>query len=84
MSAADSAIQKTIYVSRTTALIISNEEMDAIMKIAKLLEESGLLIEGTLFSIILGTLAASILANALTGRGVRRTGEGNIRASENF
>ena len=46
MSAADSAIQKTIYVSRTTALIISNEEMDAIMKIAKLLEESGLLIQG--------------------------------------
>ena len=46
MSAADSAFQKTIYVSRTTALIISNEEMDAIMKIAKLLEESGLLIQG--------------------------------------
>ena len=69
------------------------------MKIAKSLEESGLLIqgiseavkneaneqkEGTLFSMILRTLAASILTNALTGRGVIRAGEGNIRASENF
>ena len=69
------------------------------MKIAKSLEESGLLIQGisetfkneakeqkerTLLSVLLGTLAASILANALTGRGVIRAGEGNIRASENF
>ena len=69
------------------------------MKITKSLEESGLLIqgisetfkneakeqkEGTLLSVLLGTLAASILANELTGRGVIRAGEGNIRASENF
>ena len=99
MSAADTSIQKIIYGSETTVLIIWNEEVDDIMKIAKSLEESGLLIQGisetfkneakeqkerTLLSVLLGTLAASILANALTGRGVIRAGEGNIRASENF
>ena len=46
MSAADAAIQKEIYGSGTTALIISNEEMEDIMKIVKSLEELGLLIKG--------------------------------------
>ena len=40
MSAADAAIRKKIYGSRTAALIISNEEMEDIIKIVKLLEES--------------------------------------------
>ena len=39
MSAADPAIQKTIYGSGTTELIISNEEIEDIMKIVKSLEE---------------------------------------------
>ena len=43
MSAVDAAIQKKIYGSETTALIISNEELKDIMKIVKSLEESGLL-----------------------------------------
>ena len=46
MSAADAAIQKKIYGSGSTALIISNEEIKYIMKIVKSLEESGLLIKG--------------------------------------
>ena len=46
MSAADPAIQKNIYGSGITALIISNAEMEDIIKIAKLLEESGLLLKG--------------------------------------
>ena len=33
---------------------------------------------------ILGTLSASLLENALTGRGVIRAGEGTIRAGQNF
>ena len=45
MSAKNAAIQKKIYGSDTTALIISNEEMKDIMKIVKSLEESGLLIK---------------------------------------
>ena len=68
------------------------------MKIVKSLEELGLLIKGIsetikneakeqkgrFLSMLLGTLAASILGNALAGRGVIRAGEGTIRAGENF
>ena len=46
MLAADAAIQKKIYLSGTTALIISDEEMEDIMKIVKSLEKSGLLVKG--------------------------------------
>ena len=98
MSVVDAAIQKNIYGSGSTALIISNEEMEDIMKIVKLLEESGLLIKGISETIkneakeqkggflpmLLGTLAASMLGSALTGRGVIRAGEGTIRAGETF
>ena len=35
MSVSDAAIQKKIYGSGTTSLIISNEEMEDIMKIVK-------------------------------------------------
>ena len=72
--------------------------MEDIMKIVKSLEESGLLIKGiseTLkyetkeqkggsFTMWLGTLAASTLGNALTGKGVIRANEGVIRAGQNF
>ena len=46
MSATDAAIQEKIYVSGITALIISNKEMEDIMKIVKSLKESGLLLKG--------------------------------------
>ena len=71
MLAADAAIQKKIYGSGTTALIISNEEIEDIMKILKSLEESELVIK--VLSIIRGTLASSILGNVLAGK--RVTGE---------
>ena len=53
MSEVDGAIQKIIFwscrsldlASRTTALLISNEEMRDMMKIVKSLEESGLIIK---------------------------------------
>ena len=90
MSAADAAVQKKIYRSGTTALIISNEKMEDIIKIVKSFEESGLIIKGIsetikndakepkgeFLPISFGTLAASVLGSALTGRGV-------IRACEN-
>ena len=44
--AADAAIQKNIYESGSTALIISNEDMEDIMKIIKSFEQSRLLIKG--------------------------------------
>ena len=45
MSAADAAIQIKIYGLGTKALIISNGEMEDIMRIVKSLAESGLLIK---------------------------------------
>ena len=60
------------------------------MKIIKSLEESGLLIKEISETIqcrflpmLLGTLAASILGNALSGQGVIRSGEGKFRAGQN-
>ena len=67
------------------------------MKIVKSLEESGLLIKGIsetikneakeqkggFLSILLGTLAASTLGNALAGKGILRVGEKVTRAGEN-
>ena len=44
-SAADPAIDKKMFGSGTTTLIISIEEMNDIMKIVRSLEESGLLIK---------------------------------------
>ena len=46
MSAVNAAIQKKPYGSGKAALIISNEEMEDIIKVTKLLGESGLLIKG--------------------------------------
>ena len=44
-SAAEAGFQNKIFVSGTTALIISNEKMEEIMKITKSLEEYGLIIK---------------------------------------
>ena len=98
MSAADAAIQRKIYGSGTTALIISKGEMEDIFKIVKSLEESELLIKGISVTIknevkeqkggsllmLLSTLGASLLGNLLAGKGTIRAGEGIIRAGENF
>ena len=89
MSTENAAVQKKIYGWGTTALTISNEEIDDKMKIVKLLEESGLLIKwisktiknkakerkGGFFPMLLQTLVASILGNALTGKGVMIAGQ---------
>ena len=46
VSAKDAAIQRKMYGSGITILIISNEEMTGIRKIVKALKDSGLLIKG--------------------------------------
>ena len=96
MSAVDAAIQKKSLTSSTTARIISNEEMEDIVKIVKSLEESGLqgLSElnkneanqhkGRFLPVLLGTLAASILGNVLSGNRVIRAGEEVVRPGQNF
>ena len=79
----DAAIHKKIFGSGITTLIISNKEMNDIMKIVKSLEESGLLIKdvsetiknkakeqkGGFLGMLLGTLGASLSGNLLTGKG---------------
>ena len=45
-AATDAAIHKKMFGSSFTTLIISNEEMNDIMKIVKSLDEPGLLIKG--------------------------------------
>ena len=45
-SAKVSVIQKDIFGTRTTALIISNEEMQYIMKTIQSLKDSGIMMKG--------------------------------------
>ena len=46
MSAIDGSIKKKMSCSGTTTLIISNDEMDDILKILKSLEDSNVLLKG--------------------------------------
>ena len=97
MSAIDGSIKKKMLGSGATTLIISNDEMNDIIKIIKALENSGVLLEGVsktiqneakeqrggFLPILLGTLGSSLLGNLLTGgKGLARAGEGTIRASK--
>ena len=106
MSAIDGSMQKKIHGSGVK-LIIEQEDMNDIMKIIKALENSGILLKGVsktiknetkeqrggFLSMLLGTLAASLLGNFLTGEKVimragegsaasRAKGEGIVRAGE--
>ena len=90
-SAIDAGIQKKIHSLGATTLIISNEEMNHIMKIAQTYEGSNILLKGVsrtvknktkeqkarFLSILLGTLGASLLGNMLAGKGIVRGGSGN-------
>ena len=44
-SAIDAGVQKKIYGSGTITLVISNEEMNDIMKIVQVVEDSGILLK---------------------------------------
>ena len=94
-SATDAAINKKILGSGNhTTLIISNDDIQDLLKIVKSLEDSSILLDGItetaknevkeqkggFLSMLLGTLGASLLGNMLAGRGVIRAGEGTIRA----
>ena len=79
-SATDTALHKKMFRSEFSSLIISNKEMEDIMKIVKSLEASGLLIKGVsetikneakeqkrgFIGMLLETLGASLLGNLLT------------------
>ena len=96
-SAADAGIHKKILGSgsdhNNTILIISNDEMDDILKIVKSLEDSEVLLKGVsetiqneakeqrggFLSMLLGTLGASLLGDILSKD---LSGKGVIRAGE--
>ena len=93
MSAIDGSIEKKMLGSGTTTLIISNDEMDDILKIVKSLEDSNVLLKGVsetiqhdakeqrggFLSMLLSTLGASLLGDVLS-KGL--SGKGVIRAGE--
>ena len=80
-----------ILGSGNRTLIISNEEMNDIIKIAQALEDSDVLLKGVtktienepkeqkggFLSMLLGTLGASLLGNLLAGKRIERAGSGN-------
>ena len=87
---------KKVLESRKTTLLISNKEMEDIMKLVKSLEDSGLLLKGVtkatenetkeqsggFLSMLFSTLGASLLRNLFSGKGVIRAGDGVIRAGD--
>ena len=93
MSAIDGSIKKKMLGSGATTLIISNDEMDDILKIVKSLENSGVLLKGIsetiqneaiekrggFLGMLLGTLGASLLGDVLS-KGL--SDKGVIRAGE--
>ena len=80
----DAGIQKKMHGSGTTTLIISNKEMNDIIKVVQALEDSNILLKVItktiknetkeqkvgFLGILLGTLGASLLGNMLTGKGI--------------
>ena len=94
-SAADAGIHKKILRSgnNNATLIISNDEMDDILKIVTSLEDSGVLLKdvsetiqneakeqrGGFLSMLLGTFGGSLLGNILPKR---LSGKGVTRAGE--
>ena len=87
--------KKKKHGSGTTALIISTEEMNDIMKIVQALEDFNILLKGVtntiknktneqksrFLNMLLGTLGASLLGNLLSGRGIVRAGAGNNKGN---
>ena len=93
-SATDAAINKKIFGSGNhTTLIISNDDMQDLLKIVKSSEDNGILLDritetvknevkekkGGFLSMLLGTLGASLLGDLLTKN---LSGRGIIRAGE--
>ena len=88
--------RKCMYLENFRTLIISNDDLDDLIKIITALEEHDILLKGTnktieneikkqeggFLSLLLGTLGASLLGNLLTGKGLYRTGKGMYRTGK--
>ena len=87
-----------MFGSGKTTWIISNEEMNHIMKTFQVFEKSGWLIKDVIETIkneaqgqkggflvmLLGPLGASLLRDLLTDKDTTTAGEGTIRAGQDF
>ena len=90
-SGTDAVIQKKIRGSGTTTFIVSNKEMNDIMKIVQPLEDSNILLEGVtktmknetkgqkwgFLGVLLSTLGAILLGKMLARKGIVRAAYGN-------
>ena len=95
-SATDAAINKKMSGSCIATLVISNEEMNDIVKIVKSLED--LIIKGAsetieneskqqkrgFIGMLFGTFGASLLGSLLTGKETIGTGKGTTNAGQDF
>ena len=86
-------VKKILGSGHNTTLIISNDEMEDILKIVRSLEDSGVLLEGVSETLkneakeqkggfrimLLGTLVESLLGSMLAGKRFIRLGEGTAR-----
>ena len=95
-SATDAAINKKMSGSCIATLVISNEEMNDIVKIVKSLED--LIIKGAsetieneskqqkrgFLGMLFGTFGASLLGSLLTGKETIGTGKGTTNAGQDF
>ena len=91
-SAIDAGVKK-LYGSGSKTLVISNDDIQDVLKIVKSLEDSGVLLKGVtkiihndiseqkggFLSMLLGTLGASLLGDLLTKN---LSGKGTVRAGE--
>ena len=85
-----------MYGSGTTTLIISDNDLNGMIKIVKAPEDSDILLKGVtktiknetkeqkgeFLSMLLGTLGASLLGNLLCGKVLYKTGYGNNTGKE--
>ena len=83
---ASAAIHKKVLRSIKATLIISNDEIEYVIKIVKSLEDPGLLLKGVseriqneakeqkgrFLNMLLGLLGLSLLGNILAGKGINR------------
>ena len=93
-SASDAGIHKKPLGSGTATIMVSNKEMEDIMKLVRSLENSGLFLKevsetiqneakeqkGGFLSMLLETLGTSCLGNMLESKGINGAGDGMIRA----
>ena len=95
-SATDEGIRKKIHGSGTITLMISNEEMNDIMKIVQALEDSNILPQAVtktlknetkeqkagFLSMLLDTSGPSLLGHILAGKGIVKASSGNKKEKE--